>query len=181
MPGPPHILTLTGSCMSSKPWAWSTSIEQSSEGERLRTSCAGLPRAQEVGRDGLESLLARGDFAVEPWNGCRSGRVGITGVTPNAADPPRGLQAPYAKNLVCSITPVRAHSFGASRHQYERVHGGGKLIRWLAWRELLVGDLCRGASRTISWPAMLLSSQPFRYTSSNISLFSVVNNVIRIG
>jgi hypothetical protein len=57
----------------------STSIEQSGEGERVRTPCADLPQAHEVGRNGLGSLLASGDFAVEPWGGCGSGRVEITG------------------------------------------------------------------------------------------------------
>ena len=57
----------------------STSIEQRGEGERVRTPCADLPQAHEVGRNGLGSLLASGDFAVEPWGGCGSGRVEITG------------------------------------------------------------------------------------------------------
>jgi hypothetical protein len=57
----------------------STSIEQSGEGERVRTPCADPPQAHEVGRNGLGSLLASGDFAVEPGGGCGSGRVEITG------------------------------------------------------------------------------------------------------
>jgi hypothetical protein len=55
------------------------------------------------------------------------------------------------------------------------------MTRAPAYRELLVGDLCRAASRTISWPAMLLSSQPLKYTSPEIALFSAANNVSIIG